>query len=118
MNKRIPAIVVVLLVFLISSSLKAQTGEAVKKAIIKVGNIHCDNDMPTIKKYLLNKDGIYDVTYTDRVHSASMFTITFQSDVVNQMQIEEAIEATPGCDDPDDRPYRVRKIRSPKKRKS
>ncbi|MCD6013914.1 MAG: hypothetical protein K0Q79_3776 [Flavipsychrobacter sp.] len=89
----------------------AQTADTAKKITIKVTNLHCGNDMPTIKKRLLNQDGIDEVKFTDISRETSTFTITYHTSVTTQEQIEKAIETTPGCDDDKETPYRVKKER-------
>lgn len=92
--------------------------DSLKTAVIKVTNLHCGNDMPTIKKRLLNQDGIDEVTFTDIKGETSTFTITYHTSVTGQGQIEKAIETTPGCDDKRETPYRVKKEGSNKRRGS
>lgn len=70
-------------------------------------NLHCNNDMPTIKKRLLNQDGVDEVKFTDRNGDASVFTIVYHTAATSRPQIEKAIETTPGCDDKTETPYRV-----------
>ena len=102
-----------------SFSTAAQTGntDTVKTAVIKVGNLHCNNDMPTIKKRLLNQEGIDEVAFTDRSKETSTFTITYHSSAISKAAIEKAVESTPGCDDQSETPYRVIKERSRKNKK-
>lgn len=83
--------------------------DSVKKVEIKVANLHCNNDMPTIKKRLLNQDGIDEVKFTDISANCSVFTITYHTSVTNQPQIEKTIESTPGCDNKDETPYKVKR---------
>lgn len=91
----------------------AQTiADSVKKVEIKVTNLHCNNDMPTIKKRLLNQEGIDEVQYTDISAESSLFSVTYHTSVTNQPQIEKAIESTPGCDNKDETPYRVKRKKS------
>lgn len=101
---------------MLSVSAKAQTAAAdtAKKITIKVTNLHCGNDMPTIKKRLLNTDGIDEVTFTDIAGETSVFTITYHTSVTSQQQIERLVESTPGCDNKDETPYRVKRS-NPKK---
>ena len=93
------------------------TPDSLKTAIVKVANLHFDGDMPSIKKRLLNQDGINDVAFTGRNGDVSTFTITYHSSATSVKDIEQAIESTPGCDDESETPYRVKKER-PKKKKS
>ena len=98
---------------LISFETKAQA-DSVKTAVIKVGNITCKGDMPTIKKQLLNQEGIDEVSFTDMADQSSTFTILYHSSVTGRKQIEKIIETTPGCDDKSTTPYRVKKDKKQK----
>ncbi len=94
-----------------ASSLSAQTikADSTKTATVKVGNLTCNGDMPTIKKQLLNQEGIDEVTYTARAEGSSTFTIIYHTSITSRKQIEKVIETTPGCDDKNSTPYRVKK---------
>ena len=118
--KSILALFLAFTAILFSPGAFAQTTaiDSVKTAVIKVSNLHCDNDMPTIKKRLLNQDGIDEVAFTDRSNELSTFTITYHSSATTQAAIEKAVESTPGCDDQSETPYRVVKERPRKKKKS
>jgi copper chaperone CopZ len=106
----------VFLFFSSSTSAIAQTVDSLKVATIKVKNLHCNNDMPTIKKRLHNQEGIEEVRFTPIEAHVSTFTISYHSSATNQANIEKAIEATPGCDDPLARPYKVKKESNHKKK--
>lgn len=101
-----------------SPAASAQTPDSVKTATVRVGNLHCNGDMPTIKKRLLNQDGIDDVAFTERDGEVSVFTVTYHTSVTNPAAIETTIERTPGCDDKSETPYRVQRERGSKKKKS
>lgn len=94
---------------------QAQTRDSIRTLHIIVGNLHCNNDMPTIKKQLLNREGIDEVSFTEIKGDRSEFRISYHSSVTRPEEIEAAIESTPGCDDPDSRPYKVKR---PKKKRS
>ncbi len=89
-----------------------------KKALVQVVNLTCDGDMPTIKKQLINQDGIESVEFTKRASGSSQFTILFNTDVITLDQIHKTIEKTPGCDDKSTTPYRVKKDKKAKEPKS
>ena len=89
--------------------------DSIKTAVIKVTNLHCGNDMPTIKKRLLNTDGIDEVSFTGIERETSVFTIIYHTAATSRQQIEKDIEATPGCDDQKSTPYRVKKDGGKKK---
>jgi copper chaperone CopZ len=97
-----------------TASAQTSTTDSVKKISIKVSNLHCNNDMPTIKKRLLNQEGIDEVTFTNIARECSMFTVAYHTSVTSQAQIEKTIESTPGCDDKSEMPYRVRKDKKSK----
>lgn len=102
-----------------SQTAAAQTpADTTKKNVITVLNLTCDGDMPTIKKRLLNQDGIESVEFSKRKAGTSEFTILFDKGVITIEQIHKAIESTPGCDDKSTTPYRVKKARSDKDGKS
>ena len=99
----------------VSQNLHAQSAsDTAKKALITVVNLTCDGDMPTIKKQLLNQDGIESVEFTKRNGSSSDFTILFIGGVISLEKIRKAIESTPGCDDKSITPYRVKKAKPAK----
>lgn len=116
MTRLILCIAAITAFFFISLSTSAQTPDSLKVATIKVRNLHCNNDMPTIKKQLLNQEGIEEVSFTPIDGDQSTFTISYHSSASSQPQIEQAIEATPGCDDPSSKPYKVKKDSSRKKK--
>lgn len=107
----------IILAFLSGTAVSAQSADSVKTAVIKVNNLHCNGDMPAIKKRLLNQDGIDDVAFTDRNEEMSTFTVKYHSSVVSEAAIEKTVETTPGCDDQSETPYRVVKERPRKKKK-
>lgn len=115
MNQLISAIAVLAALLFTNSSFAQSGADTLKTATIKVTNVHCDGDMPTIKKRLLNQDGIDEVNFTGRNGVSSVFTVKYHSSVTTQQQIEKQIEATPGCDDKNSTPYRVKKERMHKK---
>ena len=107
-------ITLLLSVFCFISQAKAQSTDTLKSMTLKIGNLTCDGDMPTIQKNLLNQDGIDEVMFTSRKKEASTFTVLFHSAATDADNIKLAVENTPGCDDPDEKPYRVQHISTPK----
>lgn len=81
--------------------------DSVKTYVVRVGNLLCNGDMPTIKKHLLNEEGIDDVSFTERDSESSQFTIQYHNSVTSEAAIEKVIESTPGCDAPTETPYKV-----------
>ncbi len=89
--------------------------DTLKEITIKVTNLHCGNDMPTIKKKLLNEPGVEEIRFTDIAGETSVFTIRYHTSAISQGEIEKAIESTPGCDNKDETPYRVKHSRTRKR---
>lgn len=85
----------------------AQQDSEIKKTNIRVRNLHCDDDMPTIKTQLLKQDGVMEVSYTVRKSGMAIFSIKYHEAGVDKVAIEKFIEDTPGCDDKSTKPYRV-----------
>ncbi|WEK34054.1 MAG: heavy metal-associated domain-containing protein [Candidatus Pseudobacter hemicellulosilyticus] len=110
---------ITLCLFFISANSSAQSpAGSSQKAVIAVVNLTCDGDMPTIKKQLLNQDGIESVDFTKRAGGSSTFTVLFNDGVINLSRIHKAIESTPGCDDKSTTPYRVKKDKKTKTARS
>ncbi|MCF8449937.1 MAG: hypothetical protein K9G49_08720 [Taibaiella sp.] len=116
MKNLITYIIIVVAAAFYTQKAAAQTSiDSIKKVQIKVKNLHCNNDMPTIKKRLINQDGIDEVTFTDISSGTSVFTVTYHSSITNQELIEKNIESTPGCDNKDETPYKVKRENTRKK---
>lgn len=116
MTRLILCVIAIAALLFPSLSASAQTLDSVKIATIKVRNLHCNNDMPTIKKQLLNQEGVEEISFTPIDGDLSTFTVSYHSSATSQTLIEQAIEATPGCDDPSSRPYKIKKESSRKKK--
>jgi copper chaperone CopZ len=110
---------IALIILLLTSSVafKTKAQDSLKTVTIAVSNLHCNNDMPTIKKQLQNQEGVEEISFTGIRGNQSVFTVSYHTSATSQEQIEMAIEATPGCDDKDSRPYKVKKAKTPKKKK-
>lgn len=104
-------IITLMLVFTLTATAQSTT-DSLKKMEVKVVNLHCNNDMPTIKKRLLNQEGIDEVLFTDIVGDCSIFTISYHTSITSQLLIEKAIESTPGCDNKEETPYKVKRKKS------
>ncbi len=97
------------LMFSLAAAAQTSGKDSTQSIEIKVGNLTCNGDMPTIKKKLLNQEGIDEVSFTPRANGVSSFTILYQAGITNKKAIEKLIESTPGCDDKSTTPYRVKK---------
>ena len=111
--KNIFFITCLLSLFFFRQQAAAQTADTLKTITLEVGNLHCDGDMPTIQKNLLNQEGIDEVSFTARKKQAATFTVTFHTAANSPNGIKSAVENTPGCDAPDEKPYRVKHVSNP-----
>lgn len=93
----------------IKSAAQQISSDSLLTTEVKVFKLSCDGDMPTIKKQLLNQDGVMDVNFTTRTNGGSTFTVQYIAGVTDRKGIIRSIESTPGCDDKSSTPYRVKK---------
>lgn len=110
--KKLFAILAVILItsFCALQTMAQQTGsDSLITTELKVFKLSCDGDMPTIKKQLLNQDGVMEVNFTARVNGSSTFIVKYLPGITDRSGIVRTIEATPGCDDKSSKPYRVKK---------
>ncbi len=103
------AVMSAILLCSLRSSAQQAAADNVATTELKVTNLTCNGDMPTIKKQLLNQDGITEVNFTARNNGTSTFTVQYQAGVTDRKGIIKVIETTPGCDDKSSTPYKVKK---------
>ena len=75
---------------------------------LKVKGITCSADLKTIAANVEKLKGVY-VCKAGKMGPTSGFNIQFNPVLVSEKEITAAIEATSGCEDPADRPYKVKK---------
>lgn len=74
---------------------------------IKVKGVTCKNDLVTLSDNVKELKGVADCK-SGKMGPVSEFQITFNPVLVGTKEIYKAIENTPGCSDPKDRPYKVK----------
>lgn len=84
---------------------KSQTLQTIK---IKVTGITCKGDCKDIQESIGKLDGISTTKQIGKPAATSIFEITFNPTLVTEKQIQKSVEDTPGCDDPEKRPYKVK----------
>ncbi|HYF33011.1 MAG TPA: heavy-metal-associated domain-containing protein [Chitinophagaceae bacterium] len=82
-----------------------QTLQTVK---FKVTGITCSGDLKDIQKEVTKINGVSACKPLGKAAATSVFEITFNPAVVSEKEIRKAVESTPGCDDPNARPYKVK----------
>jgi len=83
----------------------SQTLQTIK---IKVSGITCSGDCKDIQKSVSKLSGVTATKHIGKPAATSVFEITFNPALVTEKQIQKAVEDTPGCDDPAERPYKVK----------
>lgn len=78
-----------------------------KTVQVKVKGVGCSNDLRTISA---NVEKLAGVTKCETLkHGAvTTFEVTLDPSVTSAQKVHAAIEDTPGCGDPADRPYKVK----------
>ncbi len=103
-------IILIALVFTaISNKSFAQTETSATDTTItvKVKGVTCKNDLVTLSDNVKELKGVAECK-SGKAGAISEFTITFNKVVVGTKDIFKAIESTPGCSDPNSRPYKVK----------
>ncbi|WP_353484339.1 hypothetical protein [Haliscomenobacter sp.] len=92
----------------------AQTANApqdvVKVVTVKVSGVCCNGDLATIKKKLVNQEGIDEVTADNAKKEATNIKVKYHTGIVSEAKIRSLIEKTEGCEKPGDLPYKVKAV--------
>jgi len=81
--------------------------EAEKTISVKVKGVGCVQDLKTISANVEKIDGVTSCKTVKR-GATTTFEIIMSPGLVTEDTIHEAIEDTPGCKNPNDRPYKVK----------
>lgn len=84
---------------------QAQKLQTVK---LKVGGITCSGDCKDIQKVVSKMNGVTSCKQIGKPSATSVFEVTFDPAVVSEKEIRSKVEDTPGCDNPDEKPYKVK----------
>ncbi len=84
------------------------TSQSKQTIKVKVSGITCAGDSKDIQKSVTKINGILDCKLLGKAAATSVFEITFNPALVTEKEIRKAVEDTPGCENPDDRPYKVK----------
>jgi len=85
---------------------QGQTFQTIK---LKVSGITCSGDSKDIEKEVTKLNGVTSCMAKGKASATSVFEITFDPAKVSEQEIRKQVEDTPGCTDPNDRPYKVKK---------
>ncbi len=84
-----------------------QTADSTKTLTLKVKGITCSMDLKTISSNVEKLHGVSSCK-AGKMGPTSSFTIKYNPELVAEKEINTAIENTGGCENPNDRPYKVK----------
>ena len=87
---------------------KTTENGTVQKIKLKVSGVTCSGDCKDIEKVVTKLNGVSSVKMLGKPAATSVFEVSFNPAVVSEKEIRAAVESTPGCENPNDRPYKVR----------
>ena len=83
------------------------TETSIVTSSIKVNGVGCSSDIKSIIKNIASINGVSKCELGKK-GATSVFNVSFDAAVVDVADIHTAIEDTPGCKNPNDRPYKVK----------
>jgi copper chaperone CopZ len=91
----------------LSQNAMPQTTDSTTTLIIKVKGADCSEDLKTIATNVEKLDGVSSCNII-KEGVTSNFEVKFNSALTTKKEIYAAIENTSGCDNPNDKPYKVK----------
>jgi len=85
-----------------------QQADSVITATVKVKGITCSADLKTIAANVEKLKGVKSCK-PGKTGPTTTFEIKYNTGLVSEKEVFAAIEGTGGCQDPDERPYKVKK---------
>jgi copper chaperone CopZ len=95
---------------LFTTNLSAQTATASTSQAtisVKVTGVGCSTDVKTIATSVEKMAGVSSCVAAKR-GAVTHFDVSYNPDLVCEDDIYQTVQATPGCKNPNDRPYRVK----------
>ena len=83
------------------------SADSIKTIQVKVKGITCGNDLKTIAGNVEKLKGVSSCK-TGKMGATSSFEVKYNPAKINEKEIYAAIENTSGCENPNDRPYKVK----------
>jgi len=85
----------------------SQTTDSTKTVTVKVKGINCSMDLKTISANVEKLKGVSSCQ-AGKMGTTSSFLIKYNPALVTEKEINTAIENTGGCENPDEKPYKVK----------
>ena len=90
-----------------SSAEKTEIAASFKTLNTKVKGITCSSDLKTISANVEKLEGV-NACIAGKTGPTTKFEIAYDPALVSEQDIVTAIQNTAGCEDPNDRPYKVK----------
>lgn len=78
-----------------------------KSVTVKVKGVTCSKDLKTISDNVEKLDGVSSCK-AKKPGPTTTFLVTYNPEIVTEEQIHAAITGTGGCENPDERPYKIK----------
>lgn len=82
--------------------------DSLRTVKLKVSGITCQGDILMIETAVEDNVGISECKQVGKVSGTSSFQVVFSPSRISEAEIVKAIENTPSCDHPKEKPYRVK----------
>lgn len=110
----ISGLIALLLTAAFSATVQAQTvdttvADTVTSVTIDVKGITCGSDLPIITKNVKDVKGIVSCDPVGKPGPTTSFKVVYNPALVSYEELVKAVEGSPSCDFPDQKPYKVKK---------
>ena len=114
MKSFVSGLIALLSIAAFSATVQAQTvdttvADTVTTVTIDVKGITCGNDLPIITKNVNDVKGIAACEPVGKPGPTTAFKVVYNPSIASYKDVVRAVENSPSCDFPDQRPYRVKK---------
>lgn len=106
--KKIPYIILLFTFVIATTGVVFSQTDSTKTITLKVKGLHCADDIKTISDNVTKLKGVSGCT-AGSPGATTSFNVKFAPARINENDIRTAIESTPGCDNPNEKPYKVKK---------
>jgi copper chaperone CopZ len=104
----IKSIILLFVLVIASTGLAFSQTDSTKTVTLKVKGLNCADDVVSISDNVTKLKGVSSCA-AGNPGATTSFTVKFVPARINENEIRAAVENTPGCDDPNQKPYKVKK---------
>lgn len=91
-----------------NTTFSQNVSDSTKVITVKVKGINCQMDVKTISDNISKVKGVNSCE-TSKPGATTTFNVVYNPNKVSEKEIHLAVENTPGCEDPEEKPYKVKK---------